>query len=418
MSSIEPLEEYRQIIKECVKCGVCQAHCPAYAVGRREGDVARGKIALAEALLDGSITPEKRLEQDVGMCLMCGSCVRKCPGKVPTDDIVGAIRRIITDDKGLSITGKGVATLLDSPNLMNLAGKTAAFVSPLVLKKVPESSGLRLRLPSPLMKNRTVPAPAYRNFFERVDEFIPGIAGGKTIGFFPGCSLTYIFPEQAEQMVRILKAMGVSIFIPKKQGCCGIPARSTGNGELATRLADKNTQAFSGRHLDAIVTACGSCNAGIGEKYRRQADKYRNFADKVIDFSVFLEEEGLFSRLAAMKKWPNRRRITYHDPCHLKTQGITEAPRNLLRALPNVEFVEMAGADACCGLGGTFSVSHYEKSRAIGDFKMEGLLASGAEMVATGCPGCILQLQDSINHHQAKIRAVHLLEVLAQALKE
>jgi glycolate oxidase iron-sulfur subunit len=416
MSKNKSLKDFEQVIRECVKCGVCQAHCPTYQVTKREGAVARGKIALAAALLDGQTGLEKRLRQDIGMCLMCGSCVNKCPNKVPTNEIVGAIRREIADNRGLSLVGKGVSTLLGSKSLMTKLAKGGAMLSPLLLKKVPETSGLRLRFPAPVMQDRTVPKLADRNLFDRVPEFIQGRAEKPVVGFFAGCSITYAYPKIGETMVAILQRMGYSVFVPRAQQCCGIPALSIGNGNLVEQLAETNVRAFENREVARIITACASCNGGIGEYYKTMKADYHDFTGKVVDFSVFLHQAGLFNELAGMKKWPERTKVTYHDPCHLKTQGITREPRQLLRSLPNVDFVEMENAADCCGLGGTFSVSHYQSSKAIGARKVPGLKESGAELIATACPGCIMQLQDTINHAGLRVKAVHLLELIAEAL--
>jgi glycolate oxidase iron-sulfur subunit len=417
MSKNKSLSDFEQVIRQCVKCGVCQAHCPTYQVSKKEGAVARGKIALAAALLDGEIGIEERLQQDIGMCLMCGSCVNKCPNKVPTNEIVGAIRRQITDDQGLSLIGKGVSALLGSKILMKTLSKSGAMLSPLMLKKVPETSGLRLRFPISVMKDRTVPKIAFRNLFDRVPEFLEGRPDKPVIGFFAGCSITYAYPEIGEIMVSILHRMGFSVYVPRAQQCCGIPALSSGNGQLVEELAESNVGAFKKRELQHIITACASCNGGIGEYYKTMKADYDDFTGKVIDFSVFLKQAGLFKKLAGMEKWPERTKVTYHDPCHLKTQGITREPRELLRSLPNVDFIEMENAAGCCGLGGTFSVNHYDSSKAIGARKVPGLRESGAELIATACPGCIMQLQDIINHAGLKVRAVHLLELIAEALK-
>jgi glycolate oxidase iron-sulfur subunit len=417
MSKNKNLKDFEQVIRQCVKCGVCQAHCPTYQVSKREGAVARGKIALAAALLDRETGLEERLRQDIGMCLMCGSCVNKCPNKVPTNEIVGAIRREITEDHGLSLIGKGVSTLLGSKVLLKTLSKSGAMLSPLFFKKVPETSGLRLRFPNSIMKDRTVPKIAFRNLFDRVPEFIEGRSDKPVVGFFAGCSITYAYPEIGEIMVSILQRMGYSVYMPRSQQCCGIPALSSGNGRLVEELAENNVSAFKKREVQHIITACASCNGGIGEYYKTMKADYDDFTGKVIDFSVFLKQAGLFAELAGMEKWPERKRVTYHDPCHLKTQGITREPRELLRSLPNIDFVEMENAAGCCGLGGTFSVYHYESSKAIGAKKVPGLLESGAELVATACPGCIMQLQDIINHAGMKMRAVHLLEMIAEALK-
>jgi glycolate oxidase iron-sulfur subunit len=412
------LREFEEVIRACVKCGVCQAHCPTYLVGRREGDVARGKIALAAALLDGEVAlAEEGLQEDITMCLMCGSCVDKCPNKVPTNEIVGAIRREYTEEKGLSLLGKGVATVLGAPKLLQTLVKGGALLSPLVLKRVPESSGLRLRFPTSLMAGRTVPELPVKNLFDRVPELVEGRGDKPLVGFFAGCAITYIYPQIGEAMVQILQRLGFSVYLPRAQRCCGIPALSSGAGRLMGELSAANVAAFAGQPVAHIVTACGSCNGGIGEYYRTMHADYRQFTDKVVDFSVFLQREGLFAELAGMAKWPRRQRVSYHDPCHLKTQGITRQPRELLRALPNVDYVEMEDASSCCGLGGTFSVHHYEVSQAIGARKVRGLRQSGAELLATACPGCIIQLQDIINHADLKVRAVHILELLAEALR-
>jgi glycolate oxidase iron-sulfur subunit len=417
MSKNKNLKDFEQVIRQCVKCGVCQAHCPTYQVSKREGAVARGKITLAAAILDCETGLEERLQQDISMCLMCGSCVNKCPNKVPTNEIVGAIRREITAEQGLSPIAKGVSTLLGSKVLLKTLSKSGAMLSPLLLKKVPETSGLRLRFPTSVMKDRTVPKIAFRNLFDRVPEFLEGLPGKPVVGFFAGCSITYAYPEIGEIMVSILQRMGYSVYVPRSQQCCGIPALSSGNGRLVEELAENNVSAFKKREVQHIITACASCNGGIGEYYKTMKADYDDFTGKVIDFSVFLKQAGLFAELAGMEKWPERTRVTYHDPCHLKMQGITREPRELLRSLPNIDFVEMENAADCCGLGGTFSVYHYDSSKAIGAKKVPGLRESGAELVATACPGCIMQLQDIINHAGLKVRAVHLLDLIAEALK-
>lgn len=418
MSKNKCLQDFEKVIHECVKCGVCQVHCPTYQAEKREGAVARGKIALAAALLEGQAGLEERLQEDISMCLMCGSCVDKCPNKVPTNEIVGAVRREITDNQGLSRIGKTVSTLLGSKVLMKTLSKSGAVLSPLVLKKIPETSGLRLRFPLDLMKDRTVPKIAFRNLFDRIPEYTEGESDKPTIGFFAGCSITYAYPEIGEHMVAILKRMGYSVYLPRSQRCCGIPALSSGDGKLVEKLSEANVAAFAKKDVQYIITACASCNGGIGEYYKTMKADYGDFTAKVIDFSVFLQQQGLFEQLAGMDKWPEKTRVTYHDPCHLKTQGITQEPRQLLQALPNVDFVEMDYASSCCGLGGTFSVYHYDISKAIGARKIPGLKESGASLIATGCPGCIMQLQDIINHAGLQVKAVHILDLLAQALEK
>ncbi|HKJ64622.1 MAG TPA: (Fe-S)-binding protein, partial [Desulfopila sp.] len=217
MSTNKKLKDFEEQIRQCVKCGVCQAHCPAYRLSRREGDVARGKVALAASLLDGGVGLEERLEQNIGMCLLCGSCVNKCPNKVATPEIVAAIRREITDNKGLSLIGKSVSAVTGSRALMQAITKGGALFSPLVLKEVPKSSGLRLRFPMNRMEARTLPKLPLRNLFERVPEFTPGDKEKPVVGFFAGCSITYVYPEVGVAMIKILRLLGYSVHVPRKQ---------------------------------------------------------------------------------------------------------------------------------------------------------------------------------------------------------
>ena len=376
-----------------------------------------GKIMLAGSFLNKTVDMSQGLEGDIAMCLMCGSCMHKCPNHVPTQEIVGAMRREITSQKGLSATGKAVSTLLGHRALMKAGAKVGAFFSPLFLHKVPHSSGLRLRFPLSFMRGRTFPGVRFRNLFDRVPVHTKGEPGKETLAFFAGCAITYLYPEIGEKMITILRGLGYSVSVPRKQKCCGIPALSAGAGTTFEELADNNMKAFEDYGAGRVITACGSCNGGLKEYESVLKGGSSGFAEKVMDFSVFLEKERLAERLAAMEKWQNVKRVTYHDPCHLKTQGVTVEPRNLLRALPNVDFVEMKNGALCCGLGGTFSVYHYEMSKAIGVVKTEGILDSGAEIVATTCPGCIIQLQDVINHAGLDVRVVHLLDLIAAALE-
>lgn len=414
MSQQKQLEEYRDILAQCVRCGACQAHCPVYRETGREGSVARGKIVLAASFLAGEVELDDRLREEISLCLLCGSCVTKCPNKVPTDAIIGAFRRRITEKYGLSSTGKKVAALTGSKSLLRTVLKGADLLSPLLFKKIPESSGLRLRFSPDIFKDRSLPPLPDHTLFDRVPEFLQGQADKPVVGIFAGCALTYLYPQVGELLVRLPHRLGYSVILPKAQGCCGMPAFSCGNEALIDKLAQDNINAFASHQPSVILTACASCHGMLAGHY---AEKSGNpFGVEMMDIHQFLLENGMKERLASLPPQANRTKLTYHDPCHLRTAGITRQPRDLLKALPHVEYVEMENAALCCGLGGTFTANHPGLSRAIGDKKAFGLKNSGAQQVASACPGCILQLQDSIDRAGLAIKAVHTLELIAQAL--
>ncbi len=419
MSKQKDLKDFEEQIRQCVKCGACQAHCPVFGESKKESVVARGKVALAHALLEQEVELDERMVSDMSQCLLCGSCFDKCPNLVPTDEIVMAARREITQKKGLTSFAKAMTAVLKRPALMDALAKGGSVFSRLLFRAVPEKSGLRLRFPAPFIApDRTLPEVAATPFRDRHPEFIQGEEGRPTVAFFTGCMVNYMYPEIGEALLKILRFMGVGVLIPRGQGCCGLPALSAGDAATVEVLAGHNLKAFSGDVPDAIVTACASCNIGMGKHFGTLGDRQAEIAGKVQDILVFLVRQGLPEKLAALPRPADVRRVTYHDPCHLRTQGITKEPRALLKALPGVEFVEMEGADRCCGLGGTFSVYHYETSKKIGARKAPGIETSGADLVASACPGCMMQLQDTIAHAGLPQQVIHVLELVARALPE
>lgn len=419
MAKLKNLEDFRDEINQCVKCGGCRAYCPAFGAEKHEGRVARGKIALADSLLKGEVEMEEHFLLDMSQCLLCGSCYAQCPNKVHTEDIVAATRREIAKRKGLSTFGKGVGTVLKNQGLMNLLAKGGGAFSKLLFKKVPEQSGLRLRFPAPFISSdRTLPPLTTKPFRERHPEIIRGAADKPTVLFFTGCGINYMYPDTGEALLKALKFIGVTVLIPKAQVCCGLPAVSAGAATTVESLAEENLAVFKQYNYDYIVTACASCHAGLSHIYPGMGKEFEVYKDKIKDIFVFLVEQGFAEKLAELPRVKNPVRVTYHDPCHLRNQGITKEPRAILKALPQIEFIEMEAAETCCGLGGTYSVYHYATSKKIGAKKAGFIAESGAELVATDCPGCIMQLQDSINHAAGKQRAVHILDLVAEALPD
>jgi len=417
MSGHKELKDFQEQIAQCVKCGCCRAHCPVFGEQRRESGVARGKVALAQALLDGEVDLDKRLMQDMSRCLLCGSCTQKCPNLVPTDEIVMAARRTITGRKGVSPLGRAISSALKRPAAIRVLGKAGARLSGLLFKKVPGNSGLRLRFPAPyLAKDRTLPQMAATSFLERHPEFIPGEPGRPTVAFFVGCSINYAYPQIGEATLKVLRFLGLNILLPKSQSCCGLPALSSGDGETARLLADRNLAAFGNLQPEFILTSCASCTHALAKYYRGLSEQHDAFAAKVMDVHRYIVQAGLPEKLSALPAPGPEKRVTYHDPCHLRGLGITKEPRAILRSLRGVEFLEMEGADRCCGLGGTFSAYHYGMSKGIGAKKAASIRESCADLVATACPGCMMQLQDSINHAGLPTGVVHLMELIAERL--
>lgn len=417
-----PIKRIEDQLKKCVKCGACRANCPAFGVFGRETAVARGKVALAQHLLKDDIKLDDQTYQAMSKCLLCGSCVERCPNNVPTDEIVVAAREALARKRGLTTFHIAVGRVIKNRTLMKMGAKMAALLGPLFFKKVPATSGLRLRFPVPFIGNkRHIPAIAKKPFLDRHPEVIPGEPGKPRIVFFVGCMTNFVYTGIGEAALALFRHLGCTVIIPKGQQCCGLPAMSGGDVNTIKELAEQNLAEMERYEADYVMSACATCGGAlhrlyplvVGKRNPELRERLDALAAKTVDAAQLLHKLGLNPDETGAGE---QIRITYHDPCHLRTRGLTSQPRELLNATPGVEFTEMEFADRCCGLGGTFNVYHYDSSMAINESKSQAIIKSAAQAVATGCPGCIMQLSDGLKQHGSSIKVMHTVELLARKL--
>jgi glycolate oxidase iron-sulfur subunit len=417
-----PLTRIEDQLKKCVKCGACRANCPAFSVFGREPAVARGKVALAQHILKDDIGLDDQTYLAMSKCLLCGSCVEKCPNDVPTDEIVIAAREALARRRGLTTFHAAVGRVIKNRSLMTMGARMAGLLGPLFFKKVPATSGLRLRFPAPFVGNkRHIPAIARKPFMDRHPEIIPGEPGKPRVIFFVGCMTNFVYTSVGEAALALLRHLGCTVIIPKGQQCCGLPAMSGGDIVTVRELAEKNLVELERFEADYVMSACATCGGAlhrlypltIGKRNPELRARLEALAKKTVDASQLLQMLGLNP---AETGSGDGMHITYHDPCHLRTRGMTGQPRALLRSAPGLELTEMEGADRCCGLGGTFNVYHYDSSMSINEAKSRSILKTAAQAVATGCPGCMMQLSDGLKRHGSSVKVVHTLELLARKL--
>jgi glycolate oxidase iron-sulfur subunit len=420
---LDPLKRVENELKKCVKCGACRAHCPAFAALQREPAVARGKVALVQHLLKGDIILDDQTYLAMSKCLLCGSCVEKCPNDVPTDEIVIFAREALAQQRGLTTFHKAVGRVIRNRKLMSFGAAAAAILGPLFFRKVPATSGLRLRFPLPFVGGtRHIPPIARKPFMDRHPEVVPGEPGKPRIVYFVGCMTNFVYTEVGEAALALFRHLGCTVIIPKDQQCCGLPGMSGGDLATVRELAEKNLAALEKYDADYIMTACATCGgalhkfypAVVGRKHPELLARCQALAAKTVDASVLLQKLGLNPEETGPG---GALHITYHDPCHLRTRAITRQPRELLQSAPGVQLTEMEGADKCCGLGGTFNVYHYDTSLHINAPKAAAIVRTGADAVVTGCPGCMMQLADGLKQRGAKTRVMHTLEILARKIR-
>jgi glycolate dehydrogenase iron-sulfur subunit len=398
--------------------------CPVYSVSRTEGSVARGKLALIEAGLNGQIEAGQKYQFFLSACLLCGSCVQSCPSQVDTPRVIRLARqKLAAAKKTRWLKRLFLRRFLPSRRMLPVLFKGARACRALWAAKVPGSSGLHVRfLKGPGGQRHTLPKIAKPFFTERElpREFDQT---GLKVALFSGCVANYLRPQANEAALGVLSKAPASIVVPVSQGCCGLPALVAGEIEAATKLARRNLEAFlpeGGTWPDVITTTCASCGVMLKKHLpellasdESLAARGKTFGDRVEPFSK------LYSKLMSEKGSRSQDRqtelpkLTYHDPCHL-SKGFKEkdAPRQLLTTLAGARFVEMRRPCSCCGQGGSFNITHYDLSLKIAENKVKDILASGAEILVTECSGCILQLSEALGRVGSSIEVISTAEAL------
>jgi glycolate oxidase iron-sulfur subunit len=411
----------------CMRCGMCQAVCPVFEQTGREADVARGKLALLDGLMQQLFADPQGVKQRLEKCLLCGSCAANCPSGVSVLEIFLKARAILTGYMGLAPAKRLLLRgMLAHPTLFDRMAEWGARFQQLLTRPVNDVVGTSCaRLVSPLLGNRHFRPLAETPFHRMVPslERPPG-PSGITAGLFIGCLIDKLFPSVAQASVEVLTAHDFGIFIPPNQGCCGIPAVSSGDLTAFNEMVAYSIRCFSQGRFDVMLTACATCTATIHEVWPVMADKSladeaRRLADKTMDISQFLVENTELQSAPHTGADEPATLVTYHDPCHLKKAlGVSKAPRTLLTASKTHRLVEMTQPDACCGMGGSFNLQYYEVSANIGQRKAEQVTATGAGVLATGCPACMSQISDMLSKAAARIRVRHPVEIYAESLRD
>ncbi|MDK2822553.1 MAG: glycolate oxidase iron-sulfur subunit [Clostridia bacterium] len=420
MTMYDSLETVKAELAKCMKCGNCQEVCPIYLEERKEGTVARGKIKLVEAVLKGDLKYTDGFAEKLALCLTCKACNAKCPCGVKVDKIILGTRAAIVKNKGLHPLKKFIFGTLKRPGLFNFGLKTGSVFQGLVFKKHKSLNGSYPRFPFGLDLKRIIPPLASTPLRDQLPEVVKVDNPVKKVAFFTGCTMNYLYVDAGKAVVNILKRNNVEIVIPKDQHCCSMPIIAHGDAETAKEMAKSHVDIFGKLDVDAIITTCGSCGCTFGHHYQELLEddpeyyeKAKAIAAKIIDISDFIVKE---IGLDKVKLGPVNMKVTYHDPCHLnRGMGVKDSPREILKAIPGLEFVEMKNADRCCGSAGSFSLTHYDLSMDIHKHKTEAIKATGADAIVTGCGSCIMQITDGMNRFDLNLPIYYTVEILAKS---
>ncbi|MGD1119287.1 MAG: (Fe-S)-binding protein [Dehalococcoidales bacterium] len=416
------LSKFKDDLDKCTKCGFCMSACPVYREEKVESAVARGKIMLVRSLLnDGAKTSDTAAEM-LNRCTLCMTCEQNCPAGTHVPELITAARADKVRQRGIPFPYNFIYRwLLPRRRLFGYTLRFASWFQGVFLPKTEGSIRHLSMFLSALGKGRHIPQIAPRFLRQSMPEVNPppaGVTVKYTVGYFTGCMTDFVFPETGRKIINFLNKNGVAVIVPRGQGCCGAPVfLGAGDFKTGRKMADANVNAF--KDLDYVITDCATCASAMKDYVKFLADTparkeaYEQHASKIKDITEFLVDI-LKLPPSAYRVLPEFRgkTVTFHEPCHLgRYLGVREQPRQILKSLPDMKYVEMPNADRCCGMAGTFSVYFYDLSRKIGDKKAADIKSTGAEVVVTDCPGCQIQLIDSTVRNAMPQKVLHIMDL-------
>ena len=379
----------------CVHCGLCLDACPTFRQTGLETESPRGRIYLMTQWKREKLPFNEEQVRHIDLCLGCRTCEAVCPSGVPYGRIIEAGRAEVEHLRKPSLkrtfARAALRSLVAHPNRLSAFGAMTRAAQALGVTSLTQSGRqlpkLRTQFSPP--PGRIATADAKRRY---------------RVAFLVGCVMPILYPQSHDAAVRLLQLAGCEVWFPRGERCCGALFAHHGDLETARKLRDSNTRAYASKEFDALVVDSAGCGAHL-------KDFYPDLKGKVKDLTEWLVEIGL-----PEPKRDVRLRVTYQDACHLAhAQRIRKEPRDLIRALPGIDFAEMRHADLCCGAAGLYSALEPRMSGRILEEKMENVLATKADVVVTANPGCQMQLEWGLRQARSSAAVEHISELVLRA---
>lgn len=409
--------DYVKLIN-CMRCGMCLPACPTYKETFLETASPRGRVALIRKVQEGELDQSERLLDYLSLCLDCQACASACPCGVNAGELVAEFTCEKKSETGLGFMEELILRkLVPHPDRLEASMAPMRLYQNSGLQKLVRTLGVLKMFPKQLERMEgLLPTLPSRPLRQEINEVTPAIGTERgTVGFFLGCVMSLIFSDASRATIKLLSSLGYKVITPRNQVCCGAPNMLGGDSAGLIDAANTNIDIFGGYEVDFIVTDCGGCGAEL-KKYGHHIEgaTAEAFSAKVRDISQIL---ALHADELQTKLKPLNQTVTYHDPCHIAhCQGIRKEPRDLLKLVPGLKYSELESADACCGSAGTYNITKPEMSDRILQRKLDTVRASGAEILVTSNPGCLLQLKKGLSEQLPDVKLMHLTEVLAQSM--
>jgi len=409
-------------LDKCVHCGLCLNACPTYRELGVEMDSPRGRIYQMNQVASG-MPMSPSYVRHLDLCLACRGCETACPSGVPYGRMIEAARAQIQARRRLPFWKRkardfAFKTLLPSRTAMQIAGAALYAYQASGLQRAVRATGI-LKLFGNLANIEALsPSAQIPFFYSSIGKTFPAIGERRyRVAFLAGCIANVAFARLNDATVRVLQRNGCEVTIPAEQSCCGALHLHSGLNEQARNLARNNIDAILPGDFDAILTNAAGCGSTLKE-YAEILDRDMAYHDKAIQFKNRMKDvtEFLASIDLNRELGPVGTVATYQDSCHLAHgQKIKDAPRKLLKSIPGLTYREMPMADLCCGSAGIYNLVQNEMSMQILQHKMEYVRLTGASLIVTANPGCMLQLAAGARLFGNEQRVAHVVEVLDEA---
>ena len=413
---MERRDDLLRLSLDCVHCGLCLPACPTYRETGREVSSPRGRIYLMRGVAEERIPMGPTVVEEAYLCLGCRACETACPSGVQFGSMIEKLRAEV-EDAGLRtglahrVEGWALRGVLPHKRRLRLFIDLLAVVKRLRLDRLAAPflpAGLRdatALLPDVPPRRARRPLPP----------LVPaeGERRGR-VGFLTGCVMSELFADVNAATVRVLARNGFDVVMPRDQGCCGALHAHAGDEATAHSLARVNVDVFTASGVETVVTNSAGCGAAMRDVLHWLPGAGERFASGVRDVAELLDAEGLRApggRIDAS--------LCYDDPCHLvHGQRVGDAPRRLLKQIPGLDFVAHDDPGSCCGAAGIYNLTHRKMSRAVLDRKLDALAAADPDLIATGNPGCLMQLRGGAARRGLRARVVHPVELLDASYRD
>lgn len=415
------------VVQQCMHCGLCLPTCPTYDATKLEKNSPRGRIALMRAIADERLEPSKAFADEMYFCLGCLACMTACPAGVNYAELFEHARaeaersKVLANPKRTLIRNFTLRWLFMDLGRLRLVGFFMRLYQRLGIQALIRKSGVMKLFPKRLQELEAMTPTVQPAWTSGMVEPITPPRGQKKyrVAVLSGCAQDLIFSDVNRDTVEVLARNGCEVHTPPVQNCCGSLHAHNGEWELAKGLARKQIDQFPPEQFDAIISNAAGCGSHL-KHYATLLEGDPGYHQRAIEWDRKVKDihEWLVQIGIEPPKIRVEQKVTYHEACHLcHGQKITSQPRALLKSIPGVSLVELPESTWCCGSAGIYNIIQPEMAGDLLARKLKHIQGTGAPIVATGNPGCLLQILNGAKARELPVRVVHPISLLAEAYR-